>query len=711
MKYRMPKSVLFLILIAAALLIALCAEIFLFNASSFRHSDFEYENLDLSLITDSHGNYVSEYGDPILIRPNESSRFTLVADELYSETDSVRLTFSGDTEKLEVEVSLRDDASAYAYADAFSGVCVPGSTTLNTLDCPIRSSGYMQSLQITIRLDPALEAEIYLDSIELNPEPLPVRVQPIRLTVSFLLVWFVLFLFLFPWRNIYYQPGNMLHRLALIVPMAGMMVLCVCFYVVSLPPNPDVPMRGLLQPVPVEAAAEDFDDVYAQLFTAFQAGQLHLTTLPSDELLELENPYDASQRQDVDFLFDYAMYNDKYYVYFGTGPLWMAYYPVYLLTGGVPSQQLCGMLLNLMGIPLIFYAVLGIAKKYIKKTPLFLLILSCVAVSIAAAGPFMYTGATRYINVVSGNITTMAGALGFGWHATLKRSSWKRSLYFVLCGLFLALQVTCRANTILITTAALAPAFIAVLLEKGADARRKIKDAACFLVPALISVAAVMWYNFARFGSVVEFGQTHQLTVADVHYYKLRFEQIPEALYHFFFDMPRFYLPFPYVDVSDTLTNLTGNYFFHAGNAGVFSWPLAWPIFLIIPAYKALSRRTKSIAYALESGFTLFAPLVVAAGLMVVTYFYAGLIQRYTYDFLLIFMLAGIYAGLSLCTAQAECEAGDLLPVWQNTFAVFCVLSVLLALLYGFRAKHSSVMLNDPEFFVSLVRMFFPYFS
>ena len=81
-------------------------------------------------------------------------------------------------------------------------------------------------------------------------------------------------------------------------------------------------------------------DPYIQQFDAFMKGQLHLDWQPDEKLLVLENPYDISARQDIDYLWDRAFYNGKYYSYFGITPIVTIIYPFYFISGIIAAPLL-----------------------------------------------------------------------------------------------------------------------------------------------------------------------------------------------------------------------------------------------------------------------------------------------------------------------------------------------------------------------------------
>lgn len=117
---------------------------------------------------------------------------------------------------------------------------------------------------------------------------------------------------------------------------------------------------------PLEGYIENYNP-YVQQFDAFQKGQLHIDVEPEQELLELANPYDPAQRQGIYYLWDRALYNGKYYSYFGVTPILTVYYPFYLVTHSLPSETTVKMIYSLMTALFLPLAVFELAKLTGKK--------------------------------------------------------------------------------------------------------------------------------------------------------------------------------------------------------------------------------------------------------------------------------------------------------------------------------------------------------
>lgn len=699
MRLSVSRNILRISVLAfAAVLLTLFCETFIFNHRAWITLKCDTREVDLFTLTDSHGNYLSD-GEPIRITPSESNLFVVQTEELCEETIALRITLSGTSTPVDVVVELMDEASAYEYTEAYSGTILPGAEGLDSLNCALYSSGLMSALKLTFRLDRTLNADVWLESIELDPV-IPVQWQPLRMVLCFSVLFSALFLFFIPWRPVIYQSQKALHKTVLLFPL----VLLILFYGFLAPHSmmrwkPEGAHDLLWIWQPDRQADISQSGGYGLLFSALLEGQFSLLEDPSEELLALENPYDPSLRKeaDVPYLYDYALYNGQYYMYFGLGPLLLFYFPYYWLTGQLPNFVLVCMLSAILSAAAVFWAVTGVVRRYVRKPNLLLLALACTAAALMAAGPFFVTQPSRYENVVVLNIAMMAGAIGFGYHAVMSTSVWKRITQFILCGVCFAFQAHCRANTLLITTALLAAPFISVL-GSGKPLVHKLRDASCFLVPALIGVGLAMAYNYSRFGSVIEFGQSHQLTEEDIHYNVFRIEYIPQALWVFLASFPSISLPFPYIHASSGIVNLTGNTLYQLPTVGILTYPLAWPVL-----FPSSMRRIENRTLRTECRWSLGLSLLMALVLIVITFCVAGSIQRYTCDMLLIFAIAGSTCGLLLCGDDEHTHTSC------SVFILLCALTILAGILFGFSNSAKSIEMNDPLLFCTLKRMFFPY--
>lgn len=105
-------------------------------------------------------------------------------------------------------------------------------------------------------------------------------------------------------------------------------------------------------------------NAYEQQFDAFLKHRLSIDIEPAKELLALSNPYDRASRTGIRFLWDRALYDGKYYSYFGITPIITVYYPYYFITGKVPSAAtVCFIMFTV--------AVTAVALTYLKAVGIF----------------------------------------------------------------------------------------------------------------------------------------------------------------------------------------------------------------------------------------------------------------------------------------------------------------------------------------------------
>ena len=72
-----------------------------------------------------------------------------------------------------------------------------------------------------------------------------------------------------------------------------------------------------------------------ELVDAFEAGQVSLLETPSQDMLNLENPYDLSERSaaGVSYPWDHLFFDGKYYSYYGIGTVLTLFLPYHMITG------------------------------------------------------------------------------------------------------------------------------------------------------------------------------------------------------------------------------------------------------------------------------------------------------------------------------------------------------------------------------------------
>ena len=257
-------------------------------------------------------------------------------------------------------------------------------------------------------------------------------------------------------------------------------------------------------------------DQYERITESFLEGRLDFLYAPSQELMELENPYDPQARRDadVDFKWDHSYYNGKYYMYFGVVPVFLVFLPYRVLTGTSLTTYHATQLFTAAFIVGLFALFYQLAKKFFKDISAGIYLYLSVAFSVMSVWTAMATPAL-YCTAVTAAMATMVWGLYFWTKAAWGSNSRKKAVLLATAGSLLgALTFGCRPTIAMGNLTILA---LMILYIKPLPLKRKLQDALAFLSPYVVIGVLLMAYNYVRYGSILEFGQSYQLTVVDVH--------------------------------------------------------------------------------------------------------------------------------------------------------------------------------------------------
>ena len=131
----------------------------------------------------------------------------------------------------------------------------------------------------------------------------------------------------------------------------------------------------------------------------------------------------------------------------------------------------------------------------------------------------------------------------------------KEVIQLTVASLCAALTFGCRP-TIALAGSLQIPMLYQYMREQKSKSVR-IRACVAVAVPYLLTAALLMWYNYARFDSVWEFGQSYQLTLADQHEYsfwkEFRLGKILNGLMYQFASWTPIGQSFPYVSYAGIL--------------------------------------------------------------------------------------------------------------------------------------------------------------
>ncbi len=287
---------------------------------------------------------------------------------------------------------------------------------------------------------------------------------------------------------------------------------------------------------------------YADLARGFEKGVLYLPVKPDPRLFELSNPYDPDARTN-DMGIDVTFYNGRLYLYWGPVPALILVAISPFTHGRVGDLQL------------VFAFVSGI---FLLQTLLMVMIWD----RFFAQLPAMWL----QLAILAGGLRTpLTFILNNFISARIYEAAITGGQFFLFAGLVVALTVLGRSpisngrlagagilwalaigtRTLLVVPIAMLMLVIAAWILTGVDRPLdRIKNLAALGLPVALGLAALGWYNWARFGSVTETGYFYQLAGVNLQlHYRELFSPVyvVQNLYNYLFTPVGLAPQFPYL--------------------------------------------------------------------------------------------------------------------------------------------------------------------
>jgi hypothetical protein len=464
-------------------------------------------------------------------------------------------------------------------------------------------------------------------------------------------------------------------------------------------------------------------DYYEMLANAFRHGQAHLMIDPDPRLLELPDPYDYEARKDIPLPWDSLLYEGKFYLYWGPVPglilaglrLFIPYEigDVYLVFGFVTGTLFFSVLL-----------ILAILRDLFQDSPWWIVIPGVMAAGFVNPMPWLLTRPAVYEAAISsGQFFLVAGIY---WAYTALRSPKPNKWRLILTSICWGLAVGSRV------TLAIAITFmILMVLYKIYKTTSKVRalhtDIRVFVAlfaPAFLIVIGLGWYNYVRFGSVLEFGFRYGLTFEN--YYQrygitLSSSYIVYNLYNYLGNSFRFLPVFPFVKPmwgkhNVGFLNIWAPEHYHVEQVAGILTTTPYIFFAIIPIFillrKAFQRRSAQsiigegprISANDDSEEWLSTALIVAVvleffPLMIFLY----MTMRYLADFIPTLVLLSTI-GVFQCH-RITSKRKTLYRLFITCLALTALISALLGFLLGVTGYGARFENLNPELFERIERL------
>ncbi len=624
------------------LAVALICEIFCFNFESFRSKT--YPEITDYTITCSSG--VSEQNGSYEFRSSSDyisiTDFSAPVENIYIKTNTTRHT---------VRFFVSDAANENRY---HAGDRTISRYSEQTSYIKTNFTGAATEIKIYI---PDIENRIVtLSDIRLNCRR-PVFFSIFRPLVCFLVLMFVYFVIIKKhlWQKKYDPENKKQSNFTMFIACVLALLFLVIPYL-----NP-----GFIDP------SWAHHNQYNELAQAFLNGQLHLEKEVPQVLIDMENPYDRYARKEVfsqaglSEPWDTAYYNGKYYVYFGVLPVFLFYLPAQLIGFDFPNF-LAIVIFSWVLIAGVFLLYGKLIKMYLKDTPYLMYIILSVTTVLTGGVVYIIKRPDFYsIPIIGALAFTIIGF--YFWLSALENTKLSRTRLFI-GSLFMASVIALRPNLVFFSCVAFLIFWGSVFRDRellSANSRlseeklRGLKNTIAFCAPYIVIGLLVMWYNYARFGSPLDFGASYNLTTSDMTKRGFSLDRWGLGFYEYLFRPPSISGTFPYLSSSYPSTAYIGFTSREGMFGGIFAtYPILWSLFAMHKAKE-------------EKQPFKFALFILAAGIVtcLIDIQAGGILPRYTCDFAVFFVMA---AAITLMMLYKE------YPSLATKFSAWSLLCMIL---------------------------------
>ncbi|MCC7117846.1 MAG: hypothetical protein IT310_04915 [Anaerolineales bacterium] len=457
-------------------------------------------------------------------------------------------------------------------------------------------------------------------------------------------------------------------------------------------------------------------DYYWKLTQAFQHGQTYLLEAPNPELAKLENPYDHLQRKNMEYLWDTTYYHGKYFLYWGPAPAAL----------GVIVNALTAKPVTDTG--LVFAFVIGIAcfsalllfeiyKKF--QLPAWAFWGGVFASTINVPLIWLLTRPTFYeVSISGGQFFLMAGFyfLFLGLRDSQISKGWvaASALTFGLAG---ATRINLLPSIIVL---AFASAW-KIYSTHNKKFRKALPAWMSLFLPLGWVAVALCGYNYARFGSIFEFGHRYQLTGPSLtanYADTLSLNYILPNAFTYFLRLPTLSAEFPFFTVGWIKPNMWPD-FIHLPEHYYYTEPVAGILFIVPLIGLALalvarlgwlwlngdfSFKAARFSPANPFGWFTFLLSIYAFLQTLILLVFISSAMRYLVDLSpVLIILATIFVGRYVQTVDRHPRLAQMIAV---LWVCASVLTVLAGFLIGFTGDKNNFLNQNPALYYQLFEWF-----
>ena len=430
---------------------------------------------------------------------------------------------------------------------------------------------------------------------------------------------------------------------------------------------------------------------YSQLAIAFKRNQLYLLEKPSTALLSLSDPYDYILRKESnieDFPWDVSLYKGKFYTYWGPVPSLILTVFSSERLAQVGDQYLVFAFIS----GLFLYSTLFVKSLWLRfnfNLPGWVIGLALLAVGISSPTTLMLNNPKIYEAAIAGCQFFFIGGCYWVYTAISGNDSpaiWRLALAGIHWALAFGTRITVLPAIIFISMTTL----IYILREsKTATPKKILLTLSAMGIPLLLAAVGLSWYNWARFGSIFEFGLRFQLANTNYNEFTNLFSSryIYENFLNYFIRPYQIQAVFPYIK---TVENIASN----DRLAGLL-YTTPYILFILIPIGRFLysswaSKKVDGIDQnknPIEKWLvTVLAGSSLLSLVIILSYYFTAM--RFTEDFMpALLLLSTICLGQGYKLSNGNKKLSTTYLFFVTLLVVFSVTASTLIALPGSRVK------------------------
>ena len=674
-------------LLGGALGIVLLLECFLFNASAYS------ENKETRVFNNFITEGITSNGEVKEHKLSLKTKQYFFVDTNKSNYDNLYLRFDNDDMNLFINIfSKKEGQSDYEFMTWY--LIDP------TIDAygyfPLKDMDEVTSLKVEVDIDASryLNTDqmptVIIDKIEFDSY-FPLIINPLRIGLLFGTVLLVVnFKKLFISKALD-EEQSFYQRIEKVILWGGL-VLFVMFVIGALIQN----SAYFVKYDELYLGGTSSNNIYYQQLDAYIKGQLHLDVPVDSRLNSLNNVYDPGQRDGIEYLWDHAFYNGKYYCYYGHAPIYLVMLPIYWISRYVPTNLFVLQLGVLFSLFAFLLAAVQVFKLFIKKTNHVFVILLLISIAFGSLlltnNTYEYGGMVYRIPYAYAN-----GFLFLTIYLFLKGyfSSKKRFLYFAFAGLSLVFIVLSRPLEAIYLVLFI-PLIIKMVKDKERTSKQKLIDYLPAIGIVFVGAIIVCVMNKVRYGSILEFGEHYQLTVADCTKNHLSLDGLLPTIWHYFVKAPSYNKTSQMLSYSGARENFDIHPYITSSVGLLFI-----PVFLFVFLIPYVMNKKDDLSLILFIAISPALILLVAF----INYCFAGVCPRYLSD---IAPWASLLGGLLAMKALEKDNQSH--PVVPSMIVVILLLNIVLTGQYHFE-EFDGLKIGDFEGVLGIIRTITNHFN